>query len=133
MSIELSEGAVKLLTEGKNIAHVATIMADGSPQVTPVWIDYDGKHILVNTATGRVKWRNLQRNPNVALSIVAEDSAYQAATIRGRVVEMTEEGANDHIDKMSLKYLGQENYPGHREGERRVLVRIEPLHQAGRV
>ncbi|HZP26317.1 MAG TPA: PPOX class F420-dependent oxidoreductase [Dehalococcoidia bacterium] len=133
MGITLNEAAVQLLTEDKNIAHIATIMPDGSPQVTPVWIDYDGTHILVNTATGRVKWRNLQRNPNVALSVVGSQNAYKAISIRGRVVEMTEDGANDHIDKLSLKYLGKPKYEGHRPGERRVLVRIEPLKLASRI
>ncbi|MCH8327194.1 MAG: PPOX class F420-dependent oxidoreductase [Candidatus Marinimicrobia bacterium] len=99
MAAEISDG-VRALLEGANIAHLATVMADGSPQVTAVWVDYDGKHILVNTAEGRQKPRNLRRDPRVALSIANQENAYAWAAIRGRVVELTPEGADEHIDKL---------------------------------
>jgi PPOX class probable F420-dependent enzyme len=107
-------------------ASLATLNSDGSPQVTPVWFDFDGTNVLVNTARGRVKHRNLQRNPRVALSIFDPDNPYRYIGIQGRVREMTEQGADAHIDKMAKKYLNQEKYPGRSPGEVRVLVKIEP-------
>jgi PPOX class probable F420-dependent enzyme len=107
-------------------ASLATLNSDGSPQVTPVWFDFDGTNVLVNTARGRVKHRNLQRNPRVAISIVDPDNPYRHIAIQGRVREMTEQGADAHIDKMAKKYLNQEKYPGRSPGEVRVLVKIEP-------
>ena len=127
MAAEISDG-VRALLEGVNIAHLATVMADGSPQVTAVWVDYDGKHILVNTAEGRQKPRNLRRDPRVALSIANQENAYAWAAIRGRVVELTPEGADEHIDKLAKKYLGQDRYPFRRPDEQRLIVKIEPEH-----
>lgn len=125
MAATLSDGVRKLI-EGQNFAHLATVMPDGSPQVTAVWIDLDGNDILVNTAEGRQKPRNLRADPRVAISIVDQANPYSAAFIRGRVVEMTHEGADGHIDKMAKKYLGQERYPFRQSGEQRLLVRIVP-------
>jgi len=116
------------LIEGKNFASLATIMPDGSPQVTPVWIDRDGDIVVVNTAEGRLKHKNLSKNPKVALSIFELSNPYSMVAIRGRVVEMTNAGADEHIDKMAKKYLGQDKYPNRRPGEKRVLVKIEPTH-----
>ena len=107
-------------------ANLATLNADGSPQVTPVWCDFDGTHVLVNTARGRVKDRNLQREPRVALSLLDPDNPYRYLGIQGRVVEMTEKGASAHIDKMAKKYLGKDKYPFSAPGEVRVLVKIAP-------
>ncbi len=87
--VELPELARKLMTEGKNFASVATLMPDGSPQVSVVWIDTDGRYILFNTVRGRLKERNLHRDPGVALSITNSQNPYQEVIIRGRVVEMT--------------------------------------------
>lgn len=109
-------------------AHLATLMPDGRPQVTPVWVDYDGRRVLINTAVGRQKDHNLQRDGRVAMSIIDPEDAYRYLEVRGRVVERTEEGAEEHIDKMAQKYLGQEKYPLRQPGERRVLYRIEPEH-----
>ena len=117
--------AVHLL-EGRHLAHVATVNADGSPQVTPVWIDHDGDTVLINTATGRVKERNLSRDPRVSISIVDAEDPYQPLTIKGRAVELTREGADAHIDKLSKRYIGRDPYPFRRPGEERILVRIEP-------
>jgi PPOX class probable F420-dependent enzyme len=107
-------------------ASLATVNADGTPQVTPVWVDWDGTHVLVNTARGRVKDRNLQRDPRVALSIPDPENPYRYLGIQGRVVKMTEEGADAHIDKMAKKYLNKDKYPFRAPGEQRVLVAIEP-------
>jgi PPOX class probable F420-dependent enzyme len=101
-------------------------MKDGSPQVTPVWVDYDGTHVLINTAKGRVKAKNLAREPRVALSIADPDNAYRYLGIQGRVVEMTERGGDAHIDKMAKKYLGKDSYPYRTPGEVRLIVKISP-------
>jgi PPOX class probable F420-dependent enzyme len=110
----------------KAFANLATVMPDGTPQVTPVWVDYDGTHVLVNSARGRRKVKNMDRNPSVALSIMDPDNPYRYLEIRGTVEEITEEGADEHIDKMAKKYMGQEKYPGRQPGEVRVLYKIRP-------
>jgi PPOX class probable F420-dependent enzyme len=114
-------------------ANLATLNADGSPQVTPVWVDFDGKHVLVNTARGRVKARNLAREPRVALSIADPENPYRYLGIQGRVVEMTEAGSDAHIDAMAKKYLGKDTYPFRAPGEVRVIVKIAPekVHATG--
>src|SRR3954469_7008418 len=115
-----------LLPTKHGSAHVATLNADGSPQVTPVWVDFDGTYVLINTAKGRVKAKNFAREPRVALSIADPDNAYRYLGIQGRVVEMTEAGGDAHIDKMAKKYLGKDSYPFRTPGEVRVIVRISP-------
>src|SRR5678816_4037807 len=95
----------------KAFANLATLNADGSPQVTPVWVDFDGKNVLINTAKGRVKTRNLEREKRVALSIADPENPYRYVGIQGRVTGMTEAGADAHIDKMAMKYMGKEKYP----------------------
>jgi PPOX class probable F420-dependent enzyme len=112
------------LFQKKAFAHLATVMADGSPQVTPVWFDYDGQHLIVNSAKGRIKDRNIRRDPRVAVSILDPDNPYRYIQIRGRVVEITEEGANASIDALAKKYLGVDRYPYRRDGEQRVIYRI---------
>ena len=107
-------------------ANLATLNPDGSPQVTPVWVDFDGSHVIVNTARGRVKAKNLAREPRVALSIADPENPYRYLGIQGRVVEMTEKGGDAHIDKMAKKYLGKDSYPLRKAGEVRVVVKIEP-------
>jgi PPOX class probable F420-dependent enzyme len=115
-----------LLTTKNAFANVATLNPDGSPQVTPVWVDFDGTHVLINTAKGRVKAKNLAREPRVALSIADPDNAYRYLGIQGRVVEMTETGGDAHIDKMAKKYLGKDSYPFRAPGEVRLIVKISP-------
>lgn len=115
-----------LLTDKKAFAHLATLMPDGSPQTTPVWVDYDGSHILVNTARGRAKDKNMSRESRVAVSIVDPDNPYRFVEVRGRVEEVTETGADDHINKMAKKYLGKDVYPFRQPGEVRVLYKIRP-------
>jgi PPOX class probable F420-dependent enzyme len=125
MAATISAGVRKLLEE-PNFAHLATLMADSSPQVTPVWVHYDGTHILVNTAEGRTKPRNVRRDPRVAVDVISEANPYAFAAIRGRVAELTHEGAEEHIDALAKKYLGQDRYPFRQPGERRVILKIEP-------
>ena len=122
---------VRQLIEAPNLGHLATIMPDGSPQVTPVWVDHDGEHVLVNTAAGRQKLRNLQRNDRVAISIVDQTNPYRYASVRGEVVEMTHEGADAHIDRMAKKYLGQDTYPFRSANEQHLLVKIAPQRVSG--
>ena len=110
----------------KAYGHLATLMPDGSPQVTPVWCDYDDPHVLVNSASGRRKDKNMRERPQVALSIKDPENAYRYLEIRGRIVEATEKGADDHIDRMAKKYLDLDQYPNRQPGEVRVLYKIEP-------
>ena len=112
--------------EGKNFAHVATLMKDGSPQVTPVWIDIEGDTIVFNTAEGRTKPRNLDRDGRVAISVHDEANPYRYIQVRGVVEARTTEGAADHIDKLSMKYGGRKYT--HTPGEQRVIYRIRPEH-----
>jgi PPOX class probable F420-dependent enzyme len=124
---KLSTGAVKLLQE-KQIAQIATTMKDGSPQVTPVWVDVedDGSHVLINTAEGRVKTRNAARDPRVAISVVDAQNPYRFAIVRGRIVERRHEGADAHIDALAKKYLGADRYPCRNPSEQRVILWIKP-------
>jgi PPOX class probable F420-dependent enzyme len=107
-------------------AHLVTLMPDGSPQVTPVWCDLQDGLVVINTAKGRVKDRNMRRDPRVALAISDPANPYRYLQIRGRVVEITEDGADAHIDKMAKKYLNAETYPFRQPGEVRVIYRIRP-------
>jgi PPOX class probable F420-dependent enzyme len=116
------------LFKKKAFASLATIMPDGRPQVTPVWCDWDGKHILFNSARGRQKDRNVRRDPHVALALMDPENPYRYLEIRGTVVEITEEGADAHIDKMAKKYLGVDKYPYGQPGEVRVIYKIRPEH-----
>jgi PPOX class probable F420-dependent enzyme len=128
--VELSEQAVKTLSN-PNLAFLATVMSDGSPQVTPMWVDVEDGHVLMNTAVGRLKERNIRRDPRVALSLAARDNDFDKFDIRGRVVEFIEgDRAFDHIDRMAKKYLGEEKYGWLSPGEQRVILRIEPLRLA---
>jgi len=113
---------------GKNFAHIATMMPDGSPQVTPVWIDFDGEYVVFNTADGRQKARNLDRDGRVAISVHDQANPYRYLQIRGVVASKTTEGADAHIDAMAKKYLGQEKYPMRSAAEQRVIYRVRPEH-----
>ena len=110
----------------KAFASLATVMPDGNPQVTPVWCDFDGKHVLVNSAKGRVKDRNMRHDPKVSLALIDPDNPYRYLQVQGYVAEITENGADQHIDKMAKKYLGKDKYPFRQPGEVRVLYKIEP-------
>jgi PPOX class probable F420-dependent enzyme len=115
-----------LLQQKKAFAHLATIMPDGTPQVTPVWFDYTNGRIRVNSAKGRVKVRNMQEGAPVALSILDPDDPYRYIQIRGRVKRVTEEGAAAHIDSLAKKYLGKDKYPWATPGQVRITFEIEP-------
>lgn len=114
------------LFQKKAFGNLGTIMPDGSPQVTPVWIDYDGKFVRFNSALGRVKDKNIRRDPRVSISIVDPDNPYRHMDIRGKVVEVTQNGADDHINRLSQKYLGNPVYPYRQPGEVRVVYKVEP-------
>ena len=116
-----------VLTEKKAFAHLATVMPDGSPQVTPVWFDYTADKIRVNTARGRIKDRNMTTNAKVALSILDPENPYAHIAIRGKIVRITEDGADAHIDSLTQKYMGKPTYPFRRPGEVRVIYEIEPI------
>jgi PPOX class probable F420-dependent enzyme len=120
--------SVKKLIEAKVYANVATLMKDGSPHVTQVWVDHDGDTVLINTNEGSQKHRNAVRNPMIALDICDPTNPYNMAVVRGRVSEVTFDGAEEHVDRMAKKYLGQEKYQMRQPGVRRVLIKIEPTH-----
>jgi PPOX class probable F420-dependent enzyme len=127
----LSESIAKFF-KGKNFGFLGTVNKNGSPQVTPTWIDMmenEGGHeamILINTAKDRVKQKNVSRDPRVSLSIVDETNPYSMVTIRGRVVEQTTEGADEHIDKLARRYLNTERYPSHSPNVKRIILKIKP-------
>jgi PPOX class probable F420-dependent enzyme len=120
-----------LLQQKKAFAILATVMPDGSPQVTPVWFDYTDSVVRVNTARGRVKARNLKKGAAVAMAIVDPGNPYRYVQIRGRVRRVTEEGADRHIDSLAKKYLGKDKYPNAQPGEVRLLCEIEPTSASG--
>jgi PPOX class probable F420-dependent enzyme len=121
----------KTLLNKPVFVHVATLMPDGTPQVSPVWVDVEGDQIVINSAQGRVKDKNLRRDPRVALSLTAPDNAYKALMIRGKVVKITTDGADQHIDKLAKKYLGKDKYPFGSPGDVRVKYFIEPIVVTG--
>ena len=125
MAATIPEKFRDLLTK-KAFAHLATIMQDGSPQVTPVWFDFDGAHLRINSAKGRVKDKNMRRNRRVALAIQDPENPYRYVGVRGTVEEIVETGADAHIDSLAKKYLGQDRYPYRQPGEVRVIYRIRP-------
>ncbi len=116
----------KHLFEGKDFAHVATINADGSPQVSAVWIARDGDLVTFNTAEGRVKADNLHRDSRVAISIHGQDNPYENLIIQGKVVAMDHDSADADIDALAKRYLDADSYPFRQPGEQRVLVKVEP-------
>jgi len=126
MSMAANLGDYRDIFDKKAFCHLATVGTDGRPQVTPVWCDFDGTHVRINTARGRVKDRNLKANPRVALSAQDPDNPYRYVQVRGRVSEMTEKGADAHIDALAKKYLGQDRYPYRQPGEVRVTVKVMP-------
>ena len=127
----IPETYLDLLTTKKAFSNLATTLKDGSPQVTPVWFDYTGGKIRVNTARGRVKARTLKPGVRVALAIMDPDNPYRYLQVRGQVVSATESGADAHIDSLAKKYLGQDKYPFRQQGEVRVMYEIEPTSAQG--
>lgn len=114
------------LFDKKAFGHLATAMPDGQPQVTPVWCELDAGHVVVNSAKGRQKDKNMRRDPRVKIAISDPDNPYRYLEVRGKVVEITEDGADAQIDRLAKKYLGADRYPYRQPGEARVVYRIEP-------
>jgi PPOX class probable F420-dependent enzyme len=117
--------AEKLLN-GKNLVFLATTMADGSPQVTPVWGNFEDSHVLINTAEGRLKHKNILRDPRVAVSIVDSKNPLDMTSIRGKVVKIIPDYDYKHADFLTKKYLGRERYPFKRPDEKRIILKIKP-------
>jgi PPOX class probable F420-dependent enzyme len=126
------EGRGEELLQGRNFCHVATLRADGSVHGVPVWVDVEDGRPVLNTAEGRVWPRNLERDPRVTLTVPNSENPYEYLEVRGRVAERTHDGADEHIDLLAKKYLGAPSYPHRREGEQRVIIRVEPEHVAVR-
>ena len=110
---------------------LATLMPDGQPQVTPVWVDLQDGHVIVNSAKGRQKDKNIGRDPRVTITVIDPQNPYRYVEIRGRVAETTQKDADTHIDKMAKKYLGKDKYPFRQPGEQRVIYKIAPSHVTG--
>jgi PPOX class probable F420-dependent enzyme len=124
---QMTEQVIQLIKR-KNFAHFSTLMDDGSPQVTPTWIDLDedGGSILISTVEGRIKHKNVSRDPRVAISISDENNPYNMVLIRGRVIEQTKEGAVEHTDRLAKKYLGVDKYPFPTPIEKRIILKVKP-------
>ena len=128
-SYDISSEPILKFFEGRNFAFISTINKDGSPQVTPTWIDTDQEHglILINTAVGRLKQINVSRDPRVSISMIdGTNNPYSMVTIKGKVVEQSKNGADEHIDKLARKYLNTDNYPGHSPAVTRIILKIKP-------
>ena len=123
---KLAERVIKLI-DGKNFAYLATLLPDGSPHVTPMWVDHEGDMLLMNTAIGRIKQRNITRDPRVSITIVDSNNPYDRIVIHGRVVSQAEQGADAHIDKLAKKYTGANKYQKASPTEKRIIIKIEPL------
>jgi PPOX class probable F420-dependent enzyme len=123
---KITDENIVRLFEGRNFAFLATVKKDGSPQVTPTWIDRDNDTILINTAKGRVKQENVSRDPRVSISLVDDRNPYSMVTISGKVIEQTTEGADEHIDKLARRYLNADRYPNHSADVKRVILKIKP-------
>jgi PPOX class probable F420-dependent enzyme len=123
----LTEPVIKIIKD-KNFAFLGTIMKDGRPQVSPIWIDIDDNNniILFNTAQGRIKHKNISRDPRVSLSLVDKNNPYSMVTIQGTIIEQTTIGADEHIDKLAKKYLNIDRYPSHSPSMTRVICKIKP-------
>ena len=126
MAAKLSANAIRMI-EGKNFASLATLLPDGSPHVTPMWVDHEGDIILMNTAEGRIKLRNMARDPRVAVAITDHNNPYDRVVIQGRVIARTQDGAEAHIDKLAKKYTGANKYQRSTPDEKRVIIKIEPI------
>ena len=132
-SDSITDPSIAKLFEEKNFAFLATLMKDGTPHVTPTWADIDKSNntILINTAKGRVKHRNISRDPRVGISVIDSSNPYHMVSVRGKVIaQINGKEADEHIDKLAKKYLGKDKYPGRAPGEERLLLRIKPQHVA---
>ena len=120
------DGRIRELLEARNFCHIATIGADGTPDVAVVWIDVNGEDVLLNAADGRIWPENLRRDPRAKLTVVNSEDPYEYASIDGRVVEITHDGADEHVDALAKKYLDADEYPSRKPDEVRLIVRIRP-------
>ena len=126
-SNDITDPSIRRLFEGKNFAFVSTVMKDGYPQITPTWIDIEDGNIIVNTAIGRIKQKNVSRDPRLSIALIDQNNSYDMVTVRGKVIEqITGEPAEKHIDKLAKKYLGKDKYPGRSSGEKRVILKVKP-------
>ena len=126
-SVKLNDPTVKELFERKNFAFLSSLMKDGSPHVTPTWVDIEDDNILINTAIGRVKQENISRDPRIALAIIDQDNQYEMVTVRGKVTDqITGDVAEKHIDKLAKKYINLDKYPRRSKDEQRVILKIRP-------
>jgi len=114
------------LFQGKNFAFLSTLMNDGSPQVTPTWVDIEDGNIIINTAEGGLKHKNISRDPRIPIWVLDKNDPYHMVTVRGRVVEQTNVGADGHVDKLAKKYLGLDKYPLSSATEKRIIIKIKP-------
>lgn len=121
----MNDKAVKLF-EGSNLVFIATIMKDGSPQLSPVWANYEDNHIWINTAEGRLKHKNILRDPRVAVSVVDKNNPLNMTTIKGKVVEIIPDYDYTHANILTKKYMKKETYPFKRQGEKRIILKIYP-------
>lgn len=120
------DSKAEILLNGKNLVFLATVMPDGSPQVTPVWGNFDDSHILINTAEGRLKHKNIIKDPRVAVSVVDSENPLNMTTIRGKVVEIISDSEYIHANKLTKQYMDLEEYPFKRLGEKRIIFKIKP-------
>jgi len=121
----MDEKVIKLFKE-RNLVFIATIMKDGSPQLSPVWADYENGHVFVNTAEGRIKHKNVLRDPRVAISVVDNNNPLYMTTIRGKVVDIIPDYEYEHANKLTKKYIGKDKYPFRQTGEKRIIFKILP-------
>ena len=121
----MDDKAVKLFQD-KNLVFISTLMKDGSPQLSPVWANYEDEHILVNTAEGRIKHQNVLRDPRIAVSVVSKNNPLDMTTIRGKVVEIIPDPEYKHADILTKQYMGRDHYPFKREDEKRIIFKIKP-------
>jgi len=122
----MDEKVIKLFSE-KNLVFIATVMKDGSPQVSPVWANYEDGYVLINTAEGRIKHKNVLRDPRVAVSVVSKDNSLDMATIRGTVEQLILDYEYKHADKLTQQYMGRDHYPFKRDDEKRIILKIKPV------
>ena len=121
----MDDKVIKLFEE-RNLVFIATIMKDGSPQLSPVWADFKDEHVLVNTAEGRIKHKNVLRDPRVAISVVNQNNPLDMTTIRGKVIDIIPDYEYEHANKLTKKYMGIEIYPFKQPGEKRIIFKILP-------
>jgi PPOX class probable F420-dependent enzyme len=126
-SDRVTDPSIRRLFEGKNFAFVSTLMSNGYPHTTPTWVDIEDGNILINTAIGRIKHKNVSKDPRLSLAVVDHNNPYDMVAVRGKVIEQIKgDAAEKHIDKLSKKYLGKDEYPNRRAEEQRVILKVKP-------